>query len=159
MLIKCCQLFRMFVYNVSHNCGSLQAVQVTFVTPLSFHILQRRIWIMFTWTFWSPSCRSSRSDNLMTILFLLFFLEKKKLPSSQGCRSWQPFGEGKNGHQIFPQARIYYFHDKCVVFARNCKFANLNQQYIPCNSAHLAQETQFLTQKGTFFAQRSPKSA
>ena len=32
-------------------------------------------------------------------------------------------------------------------------------QYIPCNSALLAQETLFLTQKGTFFAQRSPKSA
>ena len=31
--------------------------------------------------------------------------------------------------------------------------------YIPCNSALLAQETLFLTQKGTFFAQRSPKSA
>ena len=32
-------------------------------------------------------------------------------------------------------------------------------QYIPCNSALLAQETLFLTQKGPFFAQRSPKSA
>ena len=32
-------------------------------------------------------------------------------------------------------------------------------QYIPCNSALLAQEILFLTQKGTFFAQRSPKSA
>ena len=32
-------------------------------------------------------------------------------------------------------------------------------QYIPCNSALLAQETLFLTQKGTVFAQRSPKSA
>ena len=32
-------------------------------------------------------------------------------------------------------------------------------QYIPCHSALLAQETLFLTQKGIFFAQRSPKSA
>ena len=42
----------------------------------------------------------------------------------QGGRSWQPFGEGH----------------KCVVFARNCKFANLiqyNMQYIPCYSALL----------------------
>ena len=31
-------------------------------------------------------------------------------------------------------------------------------QYIPWNSALLAQETLFLTQKGTFFAQRSPRS-
>ena len=30
-------------------------------------------------------------------------------------------------------------------------------QYIQCKSALLAQETLFLTQKGTFFAQRSPK--
>ena len=32
-------------------------------------------------------------------------------------------------------------------------------QYLPCNSALLAQETLFLTKKGTVFAQRSPKSA
>ena len=32
-------------------------------------------------------------------------------------------------------------------------------QNIPCNSALLAQGTLFLTQKGTFFAKRSPKSA
>ena len=31
-------------------------------------------------------------------------------------------------------------------------------QYIPCNSALLAQETLFMTQRGTFFAQRSQKS-
>ena len=47
-------------------------------------------------------------------------------------------------------------------FCAYCKFANLiqyNMQYIPCNSALLAQETLLLTQKGTFFVQRSPKSA
>ena len=36
-------------------------------------------------------------------------------------RSWQPFGEGKNGHKIFRQARIWYFHI-CVAFAHNCKW-------------------------------------
>ena len=30
-------------------------------------------------------------------------------------------------------------------------------QYIPCNSARLAREAWFLTQKGTFFAQITPK--
>ena len=48
------------------------------------------------------------------------------------------------------------------VFLRNCKIVTLIQysmQYLPCNSALLAQEILFLTQKGTFFAQRSPKSA
>ena len=39
----------------------------------------------------------------------------------QGGRSWQ----GKNGHKSFCLAYICYFRDKCVVFARNCKFANL----------------------------------
>ena len=42
----------------------------------------------------------------------------------QGGRSWQPFGEGKNGHKSFCLAYICYFRDKCVVFAPNCKFAN-----------------------------------
>ena len=45
----------------------------------------------------------------------------------QGGRSWQPFGEGKNGHTSFRQARFCYFCDKCVVFERICKFTNLNQ--------------------------------
>ena len=29
--------------------------------------------------------------------------------TNQGGRSWQPFGEGKNGHTNLSQARIYYF--------------------------------------------------
>ena len=41
----------------------------------------------------------------------------------QGGRTWQAFGGGKNGHETFRQARIYNFHDKCVVFARSCKLA------------------------------------
>ena len=52
-------------------------------------------------------------------------------------------GDGsKNGQANFHQAHIYNFRDKCVVFARNIKFSNLtqeNMQYIPCNSALLAQ--------------------
>ena len=73
----------------------------------------------------------------------------------QGGRSWQPFGEGKNGHKSFRQARICYFCEKCVVFACNCKFANsiqYNMQYVLCNSALHAQETLFMTQKSTFLA-------
>ena len=41
----------------------------------------------------------------------------------QGGRSCQPFGEGKNGHLSFRQGRICYFRDKCVDFARSCKYA------------------------------------
>ena len=46
---------------------------------------------------------------------------------TQGGRTWQAFGGGKNGHETFRQARIYNFRDKCVVFARNLKFSNLTQ--------------------------------
>ena len=37
---------------------------------------------------------------------------------AQGGRSWQPFGEGKNGHTNFLQERNRYFRDKCVVFQK-----------------------------------------
>ena len=81
------------------------------------------------------------------------FVEKVSIGQRQGGRSWQPVGEGQNGHKVFCQARNYYFSHKCVIFVRNCKFANQIQyimQYVPCDSALLAQETLFLTQKGTF---------
>ena len=76
--------------------------------------------------------------------------------NSQGGRSWQPFGKGKNGHKKFSSGVSCncYFCDKCVVFARNCKFANLIQydmQYIRFNNALLAQETLSL------FSPQSPK--
>ena len=57
--------------------------------------------------------------------------------------------EGEN----MTMARICYFRDKCVLFARNCKFANsyhYNRQYKPSNSANLAQETLFFGE-GPFF--------
>ena len=71
----------------------------------------------------------------------------------QGGRTWQPLDGGKNGHENFRQARFYNFRDKCVIFARNHKFANLtqkNMQFILCNSTLLAQETLFLFQKKKF---------
>ena len=72
------------------------------------------------------------------------------------------FRRGKNGHENFRQTRTYNFRDKCVVFVGNRKFANLtqlNMQYIPCNSALLAQETLFLTQtpKSHFIPQKISK--
>ena len=45
----------------------------------------------------------------------------------QGGRTWQPFVGSKNGNENFRQARIYNFRVKCVVFARNRKFANLTK--------------------------------
>ena len=45
----------------------------------------------------------------------------------QGGKTWQPFVGSKNGNENFRQARIYNFRVKCVVFARNRKFAKLTQ--------------------------------
>ena len=45
----------------------------------------------------------------------------------QGGRTWQPFVGSKNGNENFRQERIYNFRVKCVVFARNHKFAKLTQ--------------------------------
>ena len=66
----------------------------------------------------------------------------------------------KMATKIFRHARICYSRNKCVVFARKCKFANLiqyNMQYIPWNTAHLAQETLFLTKKSTSFCPKTPQ--
>ena len=59
----------------------------------------------------------------------------------QGGRSWQPFSVGENGHKNFRQARICYFRDKTVIFAHNCKFANLFQ----FNSQKVRKSQQILT--------------
>ena len=58
---------------------------------------------------------------------MLLIMVMKNYTWWQGGRTWQPFVGGKNGHENFRQARIYNFRDKCVVFARNRKFANLTQ--------------------------------
>ena len=42
-------------------------------------------------------------------------------------RTWQPFVGSKNGNENFCQTRFYNFRVKCVVFARNRKFAKLTQ--------------------------------
>ena len=75
-----------------------------------------------------------------------------------GWQKLAALGEGINDHKKFRQARVHYFDDKCVVFARNCKFAHLtqyNMQYTPYISALFFQETLLMTQK----AQRFQKSA
>ena len=104
----------------------------------------------------APHCFARASPSVLNVTISI------NITITQGGRTWQPFVGGKNGHENFRQVRIYNFRHKCVVFARNRKFANLtqwNMQYIPCDSALLVQETLFFTQKDTFFAQRSPKSA
>ena len=44
------------------------------------------------------------------------FINLSKTKYKQGSRSWQPFIEGKKGHEKLRKARIYYFCDKCIVF-------------------------------------------
>ena len=61
-----------------------------------------------------------------------FTLENEKMLTlcfvvQQGGRTWQPLVGSKNGNENFHQARIYNFRVKCVVFARNRKFAKLTQ--------------------------------
>ena len=53
--------------------------------------------------------------------------DNDKNVANQGGRAWQPFVGGKNGHANFRQVRIYNFRDKCIVFVRNRKFANLTR--------------------------------
>ena len=69
----------------------------------------------------------------------------------QGGRSWEPFSESKKGHIIFVR-RIFaiFATNKRVIFARNCKIANVIQhdmRYVPRNSAFVARETLILTKK------------
>ena len=45
----------------------------------------------------------------------------------QGGRTWQPFVGSKNGNENFRQVRIFNVRVKCVVVARNCKFAKSTQ--------------------------------
>ena len=101
-------------------------------------------------------------ERFLTQIQIQIHVMVKSNNRQQGGRTWQTFVGSKNGNENFRQALIYNFRDKCVVFAGNRKFANLtqlNMQCIPCKIALLAQEILCLTQKGTFFAQRSPKSA
>ena len=57
---------------------------------------------------------------------------------------WQKLAASRRGQKWpknFRQSSIYFFDDKCIVFARNYKFANLTQynfKYQPCNNAFLA---------------------
>ena len=55
------------------------------------------------------------------------WVKRKPSTCAPGWQNLAAFRRGKNGHENFRQARIYNFRDKCVVFVRNRKFANLSQ--------------------------------
>ena len=63
---------------------------------------------------WRPEGNLLRILATTAISNLAFFLEKKWV--SQGGRSWQPFGERKNGHIIFVR-RVF------AIFATNSSFS------------------------------------
>ena len=69
--------------------------------------------------------RKSKADAIPSSAYNTLDGELMELIESsyeeQGGRSWQPFVEGKNGPENLRQVRIYYFFNKCIVFARNCK--------------------------------------
>ena len=109
---------------------SLQDSPFPFLSPLSFllsFLSFLSLLSLLSLPPFNPYC------FFLNVPSFLQFLSLLSLDSLQGGRSWQPFGEGKNGRKKICQARIYYFCDKCVVFARNCKFAKLiqyNMQYV-----------------------------
>ena len=71
--------------------------------------------------------RGARATTKYEIFKTRILKFNKIVNYNQGGRTWQPFVGGKNGHANFRQARTYNFRDKCVVFGRNRKFANLTQ--------------------------------
>ena len=87
------------------------------------------------WGYWQPP------------LSQIWFFPRKEA-SQAGRQKLATFWWAQKWPQNFRQACICYFRDKFVVFPHNCKFIQYNMQYIPCNTALLAQETLF-TQKST----------
>ena len=76
-----------------------------------------------------PSSRCQLTSNRTLLpkveMFDAIIFHQFNFDWEQGGRIWQPFVGGKNGLENFRQTRIYNFRDKCVIFARNRKFANL----------------------------------
>ena len=95
-------------------------------------------------------------SSFISMFKTLNFLLNKCLLWNSGWQKLAAFRREQKWPQQFLSDVISYFRDKCVVFARKCKFTSLiefKMQYISCNSALLAQETLFLTPKALF----SPK--
>ena len=107
-------------YMPTWNCTKIKRVRRIVNTAW----VDIKLWSLRRWN-WKTQLMMMEVDEVKTIF-------THTSPSylywrSQGGRTWQPFVGGKNGHENFRQGRIYNFRDKCVVFARNCKFANLIQ--------------------------------
>ena len=100
--------------------------------PTSITSSQESGWPTSSWSTLRSSGLLNTSNHIIDITFaVLFGISIIKscrhqhfsisacYAQSQGSRSWQPFGEGKNGHTNFSVARICYFRERCVIFARS----------------------------------------
>ena len=111
--------------SIIHLCSLLYIMLLNSIN-ISPHIIQR--WIYQSKMYWSsPPSSWSRIQVTVSPIAASRTFRSCDFSSHQGGRTWQPFVGGKNGHENFRQTRIHNVRDKCVVFARNCKFANLTQ--------------------------------
>ena len=116
-------------------------------------VKERDGWVTWFWHFLASNFHETFTRSSLAIIYvdpIGPFQAKFNFPPQNTCCSlagWQnlaAFVGSKNGNENFCQVRIYNVRVKCLVFARNRKFAKLtqwNMQYIPCKSALLAPET------------------
>ena len=155
-------LFLFFWQNRSFLVVVKEQGKPTRFTSFGFFVRQNRIYIHGVTKLSFQHCRDKSAANRE--LHTIDEYAKSEQLSVVGaerdeCRwcvrwrhaEWQKLAASRrlqNLPQIFRQAPICYIYDKLVVFARNCKFANLIQhimQYMLCDSALFAHETLFLT--------------
>ena len=132
------------------------------------HWTQKRLWkVRQAFSMWERASpltfrRSSGRVNI-EIRFLSYLTSLCWWWLCRPCSRVAELGSHSSGAKM---AMKIFVKRVFTIFASNALFlrviANLqnllNMQYIPCNSALLAQETLFLTQKGTFFLPKISKN-
>ena len=92
---------------------------ISFIPTHNYSLCFSKLWL----------ASGTEGDQTLTLPVAPFFKVWGKFIYNrcQGGRTWQPFVRSKNGNENFRQTRSYNFRVKCVVFARNRKFAKLTQ--------------------------------
>ena len=80
--------------------------------------------------------------------FVISYSGETRIEGYQGGRSWQPFSEGKNGHKNIRQTQIFYFGDKRVVFARNCKLNSVKHALNTIGARMRSVKTNYIRAEG-----------
>ena len=124
------QLFVLSIYVISHY-AQIGTPHTSTFTRMRFMIPVLSLFATF------------ENHNILCIYTINVRLSEEKITSQQGGRTWQPFVGSKIGNENFRQAHIYNFRVKCVVLARNRKFAKLI-----CNIYHVI--VHFLPKKHCF---------